>query len=284
MAAPKKGLTPEQVKAAKQKKIVIVGSVLLLALLAYEVPKTMKMLNAKPVAGATSAAAAPAPATPTPAVPGATPAATPTPGATPAAATGGSSVDSIVVNADLSPTPQEGQLTNMTTTFTTKDPFKQQLLTGTTSSSPTTTPGTTPRKKTGTGGSVVPGGTTGTGTTTGPSTPAGSPTSAVISINGVDSPVNVAGDFPATQPLFHLVSLSANTAKISIAGGSLSSGAPTITLKLNVPTTLMNTADGTRYTLVLVSTSASAAATTPAPTVPSATTTPTVTTPATTTP
>ncbi|MHB8642123.1 MAG: hypothetical protein ACYDA3_04480 [Gaiellaceae bacterium] len=273
-------MTPEQVKAAKQKKIVIAGSVLLLALLAYEVPKTMKMLNAKPVANAYAAApAAATPATPAPAVSSATPAASPTAtaSATPAVATGGSSVDSIVVNADLTPTPLEGQLTDLTATFTTKDPFKQQLIAGSTSSPPTTTTGTTPAKKT--GGSVVPGSGTGTGTTT----PAGAPTSAVISINGIDSPVDVAGDFPAVQPLFHLVSLTAKTAKISIAGGSLSSGAPTITLKLNVPTTLMNTADGTRYKLVLVSTSASAATTTPTTTVPSTASPPTTTTTTTTT-
>jgi hypothetical protein len=276
--APKKGLTPEQVKAAKQKKIVIVGSVLLLALLAYEVPKTMKMLNAKPVAGATAVPTTAAPTAPAPAVPGATPPATPAAG-TPAVATGGTGVDSIVVNADLSPTPLEGQLTNMTATFTTKDPFKQQLNVGTAPSTPGAATGTTGGKKK--SGSVVPGSGTGTGTTTtGPSTPAAAPTSAVISINGVDSPVDVAGDFPAGQPLFHLVSLTANTAKISIYGGSLSSGAPAITLRLNVATTLMNTADGTRYTLILRSTSASAAATAPTTTVPS-TTTPTTTTPAT---
>ena len=50
-----------------------------------------------------------------------------------------------------------------------------------------------------------------------------------------------------------LVSLTKNAAKISIAGGSLAGGAPTVTVKKGATLTLMNTADGTRYVLRLVS-------------------------------
>jgi len=56
---------------------------------------------------------------------------------------------------------------------------------------------------------------------------------------------------PGLVPIFHLVSVTAHTAKISIAGGSYSTGAQTVTLRENKPVTLMNTADGTRYTLIL---------------------------------
>ena len=56
---------------------------------------------------------------------------------------------------------------------------------------------------------------------------------------------------PSIQPIFHLVSVTAHSAKISIAGGSYASGAPTVTLEENKPVTLMNTADGTRYKLIL---------------------------------
>ena len=56
---------------------------------------------------------------------------------------------------------------------------------------------------------------------------------------------------PTLVPVFHLVSVTAHTAKISIAGGSYATGAPTVTLRENKPVTLMNTADGTRYTLIL---------------------------------
>src|SRR3954451_3352536 len=51
-------------KAAKQKKIAIGGGVLLVALLAIQVPRTMKMMNgdAKPPVVSSAAAAAPPPA------------------------------------------------------------------------------------------------------------------------------------------------------------------------------------------------------------------------------
>jgi hypothetical protein len=64
--------------------------------------------------------------------------------------------------------------------------------------------------------------------------------------------VTVATDFPADSPFFHLVSLTATTAKIGIAGGTLATGS-TVTLKKGKAVTLMNTADGTRYILVLIS-------------------------------
>ena len=52
-------------------------------------------------------------------------------------------------------------------------------------------------------------------------------------------------------PLFHLISTTAHSAKISIVGGSYANGAAAVTLRENRPLTLMNTADGTRYRLVL---------------------------------
>ena len=70
-------------------------------------------------------------------------------------------------------------------------------------------------------------------------------------MNGTLYTVATASDFPQANPLFHLVSVTAHSAKISIAGGSYSSGAATVTLKENKPVTLVNTADGTRYTLIL---------------------------------
>jgi hypothetical protein len=278
--AAKKQLTPAEVKAAKQKKIAIGGAVLLVAILAFEVPKMMKMMSSKPPA----ASATPAATTPsaTPAAPtGATPAA-----ATPSAPTGAAGVDGLVVNADLSPTPLEGQLPALTATFTSKDPFRQQNVAPAASDSGTT-PDTAAAGAKKAAGSIVPdngsssGGTGDTTTTPGattPAAPAGKPVSAVISVNGVDSPVGVGNDFPSEAPLFTLKSLTAKTAQIAIAGGSLSSGAGTITLHLNVPLTLMNTADGTRYKLVLVSTSSTAVAAT-TPSAPATTTSTTATTP-----
>jgi hypothetical protein len=96
----------------------------------------------------------------------------------------------------------------------------------------------------------------------------------VISVNGVLMSVSTGADFPAATPLFHLVSVTSSTAKISIAGGSYSSGAASVTLHVNKAVTLMNTADGTRYTLELFpqGTPVAAAATTAASTGPSSTT------------
>jgi hypothetical protein len=94
-------------------------------------------------------------------------------------------------------------------------------------------------------------------------------------VNGTSESVAAGSNFPAANPVFQLVSLSNTTAKVAVAGGSYSSGAQTLTLKVNKPVTLVNTADGTRYTLTLL----------PQGTIPNATGVPgTSTTPATTTP
>ena len=263
MAVKKRDVLDPKARAARQKKIAAVGGVLLLALLAYQVPKTLKLLHPKPIQHVHYAAA---PATPGAATPVPTTPATPT-GAPAAAASSNS--DALVVNADLSPMPLDGQLTSFTL-FTSKDPFQQQATTGSAAgtSSSSGSSGSSPKKRQ--GGSAVPQGS-------GSTPPAPAPVSAVLSVNGVEEPVNVNSDFPAAAPLFHLVSLTATSAKLSIAGGSLASGAPTVTLHLGKPVTLMNTADGTRYKLLLVSTSASAAAT-PAPASTSTSTTTTTTT------
>jgi hypothetical protein len=82
--------------------------------------------------------------------------------------------------------------------------------------------------------------------------------------------------------MFQLVSLTDTTAKVAVAGGSYASGATTLTLKVNVPVTLVNTADGTRYTLQLYP-QGTEVTSTPSSSSGSSTTTPATTTPATTT-
>ena len=74
-------------------------------------------------------------------------------------------------------------------------------------------------------------------------------------MNGEAERVTVGGSFPASDPVFRLVSVKKTTAKVAIAGGSLSSGDGAVTLTKGKKLTLMNTADGTRYELVLVSVS-----------------------------
>jgi hypothetical protein len=75
----------------------------------------------------------------------------------------------------------------------------------------------------------------------------------VISVNGAEEAVSVGGNFPKASPVFRLVKLVGGEARIGIAGGALASGAPTTTLKKGKTLTLVNTADGTRYELRLVS-------------------------------
>ena len=78
------------------------------------------------------------------------------------------------------------------------------------------------------------------------------PTSATISVNGVREDVAIAGVFPKDEQLFRLVSIEDDVAQIAIAGGTYQDGAPTVSLTMGKPLTLMNTADGTRYVLRLL--------------------------------
>ena len=64
-----------------------------------------------------------------------------------------------------------------------------------------------------------------------------------------DRTVDLSKTFPSSDPVFRLVALTRTTAKIGIAGGSLSTGDGTTTLTKGKKVTLMNTADGTRYEL-----------------------------------
>jgi len=236
-------------KAKRQKIYAAIGGVLLLGLLAFQVPRTLKMLH--PPTDSSSSSSTPA-ATSTAAT---TPIAAPSlsGGNVTASATSSSGGDGLS-DPDAVPAPASGQLLSFGL-FRTKDPFRQQLeSTGTTGPA-----GVTAGKK-----PTVPKGPTGTNGPTGPKTGGGStsptpppvrvvPTTAVISVNGSPETVEVGGNFPSSDPVFTLVSLTAKTAKVAIAGGSLENGAAAVTVQKNKPVTLLNTADGTRYVLRLLS-------------------------------
>jgi hypothetical protein len=270
----KKKLDLKAAKAAKQKKILIVGGILFVALLAFQVPRTMKMLHPKhsasPQAVRAYSASAPTPAT-TPAAAGA-----------PTTSVSSATANTTVLTAQLAPAAQEGQLAELSASFQSKDPFKQLIDEDAAAPSGTTNPTETATSaKPDVTLKVVP------STTTGPAAPSTAApdghqialpfVSAVISVNGVKGGVNVKVDFPADAPLFHLVSLTKKTAKISVSGGSLANGSQTLTLRRGKPLTLVNTADGTRYRLVLVTTSRSAATAVAAPTTGAEATSPTTT-------
>jgi hypothetical protein len=233
-------------KAKKQKIYAAVGGVLLLGLLAFQVPRTMKMLH--PANADTAAATAPASTTPTSG-----------PIAAPSLSGGNATAVSAPGDAgglgdpDAVPLPQSGQLLAFGL-FRTKDPFAQQLSEACGAGTcPTAAPATGKPAKT-----PSPAPSHGVSTGAAPPTrtappPAAALATAVILVNGESESIAVGGQFPAADPAFKLVSLTATTAKVGIAGGSFENGTPTVTLKKNKPLTLMNTADGMRYVLRLVS-------------------------------
>ena len=237
-------------KAKKQKIIAIVGAVILVGILGLTLPSTLKQLNPprtdtapSPVPSSTVVAAAAA--TPgTLAPPTLAGSGTPSPAAT-------AVVAGQLVSTDAPAPPSTAKLVSFSL-FVSKDPFQQQVSAGTpppdgSGSTGTTTTPTTPTTP------APP--TPPPPTTTQP--PAAPPTSAVISVNDTSETVAVGKTFPAAapQPFFQLVSLTPTSAKIGIAGGSLTSGKNTVTIPVGKTVTLMNTADGTKYTIKLVSVS-----------------------------
>jgi hypothetical protein len=247
-------------KAKRQKIFAAVGGVILLGVLAFQVPRTMKMLHPS-TESSSSSSSAPATTTSSTATPIAAPSlAGGNATAAPAAAPGGDGL----ADPDAVPTPASGQLLAFGL-FRSKDPFVQQLKTGATGSSGATASTTSSAPKGAAGAVVVTssgggskssaGGGGKSGGSSAPATPPAAVTTAVISVNGAPESVQVGGQFPAASPVFKLVSLTKTGAKVGIAGGTLQSGQATVTLTKNKPVTLLNTSDGTRYVLRLVSVS-----------------------------
>jgi hypothetical protein len=252
-------------KAKRQKVIAAIGGVLLLGLLAFQVPRTMKMLKQNQGTSSSSTAAPSASTTP-----GSTPLAPPaldgssTAGASAASATA-TSVDGVSDPSNPLP-PGAGQLVSFSK-FKSKDPFHQQITdcastagsgsdsgsaAAASSACATVTKAATKKaaKPSGATGAVVSAKSAATAKASAQA-PA-KVTKATISVNGLASLVSVGTSFPTASPVFTLVSLTPRAAKIGIAGGSYENGAATVTLAKGKTVTLMNTADGTRYVLRLV--------------------------------
>jgi hypothetical protein len=259
---------------AKQKKQKIVAAVLgvvFLGVLAFEGPKVWKQLH--PPASQATLSYNEKPTTTTAGTPSL---AAPSLGGSETPASTSSSDPSLASSG--SPKVEDGQLSSFSL-FASKDPFAQQL-----SDDATDSPSSGSSSSGSKGGSSSGGGSEG-GSSSGSSGGSASvptPGTAVISVNGTLYSVAVGNNFPdasstdpSIQPIFHLVSVTAHSAKVSIAGGSYSSGAPTVTLEENKPVTLMNTADGTRYKLILKPVGTPVAA----PAAPTSTTSTTVTVP-----
>jgi hypothetical protein len=231
----KKHIDPLKAKEKKQKILLAGLAVVFLGLVAFQAPRVMKQLNPpEPAAASSETSTTAAPPTGTPSL------------AAPTLSGSGEAVATTPGTALVSsgtPVLQDGQLASFSR-FASKDPFAQQVNDGEDGSSSS-------------GGSSGPSGPSEEGI---PDIPGNAPApgTAVISVNGTLYTVPAGTDFPQASttdptlvPLFHLISLTAHTAKISIVGGSYANGARTVTLREGKPLTLMNTADGTRYQLIL---------------------------------
>jgi hypothetical protein len=247
-------------KAKRQKVMLAVGSVLLLALLAFQVPRTMKMMKSP----STTSSSSPSTTT-TSTTAGSTPLAPPsldgssTAAASPASAQSTASESTDGVSDPSNPLPPDsGQLVSFNK-FKSKDPFHPQIsqcggdstssgADGCAASTASASPKPAAAQKPSSGG------TPSSSLFTGSSKPAAAKAmQATISVNGVATPVKIGRSFPAGAPVFTLVSLTGGVAKIGIAGGSYENGAATISVSKGQAVTLMNTADGTRYVLRFVS-------------------------------
>ena len=259
----KKHIDTLKAKQKKQKMIAAVLGVLFLGVMAFEGPKTWKKLHPPAAPAALNYDERPATATATATTPSL---AAPSLSGNPTSPTEPASDGSL---ASSTPPPvADGQLTSFSR-FASKDPFAQQLDAKDASASGGSGGSSSPSS--GDSGASGDGGTSSSADSGGRAS-APRPGTAVISLNGTLYTVAVGSDFPAASetdpsivPVFHLVSATAHSVKISIVGGSYASGSSTVTLQENKPVTLMNTADGTRYKLILkpVGTAVAAA---PAPT------------------
>jgi hypothetical protein len=255
-------------KAKRQKVIAAAGGVLLLGLLAFQVPRTMKMLHQQ--GAGTDSTAASTSATPTATTPLAPPSLDGARSTGGSSATAGSlATDSTskdgVVDPDAPLPPAAGQLVGFGR-FRSKDPFAQQLSPACAGGGDVDAAGSCPVTSSSTGkrtakakagaavaSEIVPLRRTAVPKAT-PATTAKRVRTATISVNGVTEHVSTGRAFPSSDPVFVLVALSPRAAKIGISGGSLENGAATVTLVKGSALTLMNTADGTRYVLRLLAT------------------------------
>ena len=257
-------------KEARQKKMLIGLAPILLILLAWQGPGTLKALT-----GGAEAETAPPPVstsatvtTPDPATaaapstgagaqpvtaPGATTPGATTPGAT-APATGGATLPETTEPVSAG----AGQLVSFDR-FVGKDPFRQQVA-AETADAPNGGGSKPPAREADAAGSdtaenpfTLPtsggggGSEGGGGTVSGPTA-----TRAVFAVNGVRETVGLKGTFPADDPILRLVSGTAKSAKVALVSGQFSNGATTLTLKVGKSVTLVSQPDGIRYAIALV--------------------------------
>jgi hypothetical protein len=249
-------------KARRQKQILAGLGVVLVAVLAIQGPKVLKMMSGSSSSPSTTT-------TTTSSTPGTTaqPGSSAAPmTATPALALGGVGLAALPSEvADASPPRTKSQIYSFEV-FDSKNPFVQQVTTPTT---PPTTAAPTPSASVPSAGAAptpapsapAPNGKTSGGTTPPTASYTGSQPrtvlavsttgTALISVNGKSEMVAPGQAFPTSNPTFKLVSIANGTALIGLVGGTYASGSATVTLVQSQALTLLDTTDGVRYQLQL---------------------------------
>jgi hypothetical protein len=248
----------EDIRVAKDqrtKKVAIALGVVFVAVLAYEVlPLVMHKGGSSAAAApaattATSTPAAPTTGTPTPTT--GTPAPTTPLTGTAVAAVAPTPATTTLTNSDQAPKVGKDQLHTFSR-FTGRDPFAQQII-----DAAVVQPNASGQDGNSTqiGSSGAPGatGTTAAVTHHQPTRTLAVTGAARIAVDGRVQVVRVGASFPSANPLFRLVSVTNGVAKVGIATGSYSSGAKTVSLRTGRSLTLVDTADGIRYQIRLVS-------------------------------
>lgn len=236
-----------QSKERRQKLIAVGGAVVLAIVLAIELPSVLSGGSHSAAPPATTGTVA------TTSTTAATGSATTTTSAGSAAAAAMPVTPTSLPNSDPSPQRTKSQLSSFSQ-FESKDPFVQQV------SAETATP-SVPKASAAKGSASVPNKSAGSGG--GSSSPVQQASArtlaqlgvATIAVNGKSETVRVGASFPSSNPIFKLVSLTNSGAQIGIANGSYTSGAQTVALTTGKSLTLVDTADGVRYQLRLLSVS-----------------------------
>ena len=260
-------------KARKQKIIVAVGGALFLALAALQGPGVLKELTGSKPAASTSTTAAPEPGslktgdaeTATPATDGAAPVQAPS---TANAKGPKAQLAGVTIAVEQEPEPAEGQLDSFNQ-FESKDPFKPQIdpeaspkASGTAATTSIVNRARAAAAQAGAraagagtptaaGAGVVLGPSGPTTGTTGPAPADVAPTLAILRVNGKLVKVDLQGRFPADRT-FVLSGLTGSTAKVGVVDGGYATGERTLTLRRGSRVTLVNTATGATYTIMLV--------------------------------
>ena len=243
-------LTPAQIRDRKAKRVAIVLVVVFVVALAIQGPKILKLVHksSPPVSAAVgergrrlgSSSATGVPATAVSA----------------AVAVGATTVSGQLESLSKFKAKDPFYAQNVTTTTTTAAGSATPPAASTTTTTATPPPRRKPRRPPPPRRRQRPPPAAATTTTALPftvTTPATPPNAAIVMTNGKREVIPVGADFPEEAPLFKLNALGKHAViRISVVGGSFTSGVKTIGLGLGKKLTFADESDGTRYVVKLV--------------------------------